>query len=156
MYAGRQAQRRRNSTCTRLLGGVLATATGLYRMHHGDVSRIVGQLLFAIGVASILFGLFAAKPLQKLRWVFENWPLQLLGCMCYSIYAWHGIVMNEMIPPATSLLSDTIRPSVPFGVLILIERSELSVHRIRTRARLEGVYSCFARRGPSCGYNRDA
>ena len=25
-----------------------------------------------------------------------------------------------MIPPATSLLSDTIRPSVPFGVLILM------------------------------------
>jgi peptidoglycan/LPS O-acetylase OafA/YrhL len=79
---------------------------------------MVGQLLFAIGVASILFGLFAAKPLQKLRWVFENWPLQLLGCMCYDIYAWQGIVMNEMIPPA--MLSDTIRPSGPFGVLILM------------------------------------
>jgi peptidoglycan/LPS O-acetylase OafA/YrhL len=103
-----------------LLGGVLTMAMGPYLMHHGDwaVFRIIGQILFAVGVASILFGLlFAAKPL---RWVFENWLLQLLGCMCYSIYAWHGIVMNEMIPPATSLLSDTIRLSVPFSLLILM------------------------------------
>ena len=89
MYAGRQAQRRRNSTCTRCW--VVCWRRRRAPNAYGDVSRIVGQLLFAIGVASILFGLFAAKPLQKLRWVFENWPLQLLGCMCYGIYAWHGI-----------------------------------------------------------------
>ena len=40
-----------------------------------------------------------------LRRVLEIWPLQVLGCMCYSIYAWHGMIMNEMIPPSTSSLT---------------------------------------------------
>jgi peptidoglycan/LPS O-acetylase OafA/YrhL len=29
--------------------------------------------------------------------VLEIWPLQVLGCACYSIYAWHAMMLNEMI-----------------------------------------------------------
>jgi peptidoglycan/LPS O-acetylase OafA/YrhL len=43
----------------------------------------------------------------------------VLGCMCYSIYAWHGIIMNEMIPPATSSLTDTLRLLAPFLFVML-------------------------------------
>jgi peptidoglycan/LPS O-acetylase OafA/YrhL len=101
-----------------LLAGVSTTAIGLYLMHHQSLLSLIGHVLFAVGIASLLLGfLLAARPL---RWLLEIWPLQVLGCMCYSIYAWHGIVMSEMIPPATSMLADTIRLSAPFTFLILM------------------------------------
>jgi peptidoglycan/LPS O-acetylase OafA/YrhL len=104
-----------------LLAGPLVMGIGIYLSHHGPsvAMRVLGHMLFCLGFASLLLGLlFAAKPV---RWVLENWPLQLLGCMCYSVYAWHGIMMNEMIPPATSTLADTLRLSVPFAFVILTQ-----------------------------------
>ena len=52
--------------------------------------------------------------------------------MCYSIYAWHGIVMNEMIPPEPSHLADTFRVLAPylFITLALTALSALSYRYI--------------------------
>ena len=103
-----------------LLAGTLLIVIGLYLMNYGPwrITRVPGRMLFCVGVASLLLGLlFASRPL---RWFLENWPLQVLGCMCYSIYAWHGIMMSEMIPSATSMLADTLRLSIPYTLLMLV------------------------------------
>ena len=101
----------------------------MYLFHYGPwlSIRVLGLMLFSVGVAALLLGLlFAAKPV---RWVLETWLLQVLGCMCYSVYAWHGIIMNEMIPPLTSTLADTIRLSAPF-VFVTLMLSMLSYRYI--------------------------
>ena len=61
--------------------------------------------------------------------VFEAWPLQLMGCMCYSIYAWHSIIMIEMIPPDSSSLNDALRLSLPY-LAIVVALSALSYRYI--------------------------
>jgi peptidoglycan/LPS O-acetylase OafA/YrhL len=107
------------SSLPTLLLGLLLSVLALYLMHNAAWSAVrgLGGMLFAIAFATVLFGsLFAGSLLRPL---LENWPLQLLGCMCYSLYAWHGIVMNDMIPPASSMLADTMRLLAPFAVLIL-------------------------------------
>jgi peptidoglycan/LPS O-acetylase OafA/YrhL len=120
LYARRLDVRRTPaSSLLTLLLGLLLGVLALYLMHNAAWSavRSLGGILFAIAFATVLFGsLFAGSPLRPL---LENWPLQLLGCMCYSLYAWHGIVMNDMIPPASSMLADTMRLLAPFAVLIL-------------------------------------
>jgi peptidoglycan/LPS O-acetylase OafA/YrhL len=40
--------------------------------------------------------------------------------MCYSIYAWHSIIMAEMIPPDTSSLYDTLRLSFPYLAITIL------------------------------------
>lgn len=52
-----------------------------------------------------------------------------LWFMCYSIYAWHGIVMNEMIPPEPSHLADTFRVLAPY-LFITLALSALSYRYI--------------------------
>jgi hypothetical protein len=49
--------------------------------------------------------------------------------MCYSIYAWHGIIMNQMIPPSTSSLPDTLRLLAPF-LFVILALSSLSYRYI--------------------------
>ncbi|MBH5368993.1 acyltransferase family protein [Bradyrhizobium glycinis] len=102
-----------------LLSGLLGMLLAVYLMHNSPwlFGRVVGNVLFSAAFSLVLLGsLFAGKVV---RWLLENWPLQLLGCMCYSLYAWHGIVMGEMIPSATSMLVDTMRQLVPFTIVIL-------------------------------------
>lgn len=102
-----------------LIAGLLLGSLGLYVTHHAPwlASRILGGMMFSIAFSLFLFGsLFAGSLLRSL---LESWALQLLGCMCYSIYAWHGIMMNSMIPPDASMLVDTMRMLAPFTVLML-------------------------------------
>jgi peptidoglycan/LPS O-acetylase OafA/YrhL len=40
--------------------------------------------------------------------------------MCYSIYAWHSIIMVEMIPPDTSRLQDMLRLSFPYLAITIV------------------------------------
>jgi peptidoglycan/LPS O-acetylase OafA/YrhL len=97
-----------------LLPGAVIAAGSLYLMHHAAFVelRTLGAFGFAVGFAIVLLSILSgANPLRRL---LEIWPLQVLGCMCYSIYAWHGIIMNEMIPPSTSSLTDTFRLLAPF------------------------------------------
>ncbi|WBL82517.1 acyltransferase [Bradyrhizobium xenonodulans] len=111
--------KRPTSSLPSLLAGLVLGVLGLYLSHHASwlAVRVLGGMLFSIAFSLFLFGsLFAGGLLRSL---LDNRPLQLLGCMCYSIYAWHGIVMNNMIPPDTSMLADTMRLLAPFTVLIL-------------------------------------
>lgn len=101
-----------------LLPGALTMAVGVFLMHHGPLGvRIIGGMLFAAGIGALLLGVLSgANPLRR---VLENWPLQLLGCMCYSVYAWHGIVMGAMISPSTSTLADTMRLLAPYSFVTI-------------------------------------
>jgi peptidoglycan/LPS O-acetylase OafA/YrhL len=72
---------------------------------------VANRMLVMVGAALVLLGLLSGESL--LRKALENRPLQVLGCMCYSIYAWHSIVLTEMIP-STSHLSYTLRLTLPF------------------------------------------
>jgi peptidoglycan/LPS O-acetylase OafA/YrhL len=82
---------------------------------------------FSVGVATLLLGVLSGRsPIKR---ILEIWPLQLLGCMCYSLYAWHGIAMNAMIPPESSMLSDTLRLLAPY-LLVTIALSALSYRYI--------------------------
>jgi peptidoglycan/LPS O-acetylase OafA/YrhL len=112
-----------------LLPGAVITVGALYLMHHAAFVelRILGNIGFAVGFALVLLSILSGVNL--LRRVLEIWPLQVLGCMCYSIYAWHGIIMNEMIPPSTSLLTDTLRLSAPF-LFVMLALSGLSYRYI--------------------------
>jgi peptidoglycan/LPS O-acetylase OafA/YrhL len=102
-----------------LLPGVAIIVGALYLMHHAAFveSRTLGTFGFSIGFAFVLLSILSG--VNPLRRVLEIWPLQVLGCMCYSIYAWHGIIMNEMIPPSTSSLGDTLRLLAPFLAVML-------------------------------------
>ena len=103
-----------------LLPSVLIAAVALFLMHHGPWLgvRILGGMLFAVGIGAFLLGVLSG--VNPVRRVLENWPLQVLGCMCYSVYAWHGIVMGAMIPPSTSMLADTIRLLAPYSFVTLM------------------------------------
>jgi len=90
-------------------------------------SGVPTVMIFAIGFSCLLIGLIS-KP-NPLAWILELWPLQLLGCMCYSVYAWHGIIMNEMIPPEPSHLVDTLRLMAPY-LFITFALSALSYRYI--------------------------
>lgn len=78
---------------------------------------IANGMLFTIGFAMLLVGVLSGE--NPLKWMLQAWPLQVAGCMCYSLYAWHGILMNEMIPPETSSLSETRQLLLPFlGIML--------------------------------------
>jgi peptidoglycan/LPS O-acetylase OafA/YrhL len=111
------------------LPGAVITGGALYLMHHAAfvALHILGSIGFAVGFAFVLLSILSG--VNPLRRVLESWPLQVLGCMCYSIYAWHGIIMNEMIPPSTSSLSDTFRLLAPF-LFITLALSGLSYRYI--------------------------
>ena len=112
-----------------LLPGAVITVGALYLLHHAAFAelRALGGFGFAVGFAFVLLSILSG--VNPLRRVLEIWPLQVLGCMCYSIYAWHGIIMNEMIPPATSSLADTLRLMAPF-LFVMLALSGLSYRYI--------------------------
>ncbi|WP_354101362.1 acyltransferase [Bradyrhizobium sp. RT5a] len=120
LYVRRLENRQRlASSLLTLLSALPLAVLGLYLSHYASwlMVRVLGGMLFSFSFSLFLLGsLFAGRLLRSL---LENWPMQLLGCMCYSIYAWHGIVMSEMIPPQTSLLAHTIRLLAPFALLVL-------------------------------------
>jgi peptidoglycan/LPS O-acetylase OafA/YrhL len=112
-----------------LLPGVVIAIGALYLMHHADFigRRALGTVGFAVGFSLVLLSMLSGG--NVLRRFLENRLLQVLGCMCYSIYAWHGIIMNQMIPPATASLTDTLRLLVPF-LLVMFTLSGLSYRYI--------------------------
>ncbi len=63
----------------------------------------VDSTLFATFFAILLLNTISSP--SSIRSFISAWPLQIVGCMCYSIYAWHGIVLNAVIPTGTSLSS---------------------------------------------------
>ena len=65
--------------------------------------RPVDSTLFATFFAILLLNTISSP--SSIRTFISTWPIQIVGCMCYSIYAWHGIVLNTVIPTGTSLSS---------------------------------------------------
>ena len=111
-----------------LLPGVILMIVGIYLKENGPwaVSILYAIMFcggFSIMLLAILSGAWSANR------VFEAWAFQVVGCMCYSVYAWHSIIMVEMIPPDTSSLNDTLRLSLPY-LAITIALSALSYRYI--------------------------
>ncbi|MDA9499419.1 acyltransferase family protein [Bradyrhizobium sp. CCBAU 11357] len=102
-----------------LLPGLLLMIAAIYLKDNGPwaVSILYATIFcagFAMVLLAVLCGAWSANRL------FEAWPIQVIGCMCYSIYAWHSIIMVEMIPPDTSPLRDTLRLSFPYLAITIL------------------------------------
>jgi peptidoglycan/LPS O-acetylase OafA/YrhL len=111
-----------------LLPGLLLMIAAIYLKDNGPwaVSILYATIFcagFSMLLLAVLCGAWSANRL------FEAWPVQVVGCMCYSIYAWHSAIMVEMIPPDTSSLNDTLRLSLPY-LTIVIALSALSYRYI--------------------------
>jgi peptidoglycan/LPS O-acetylase OafA/YrhL len=101
-----------------LLPGLLLMIVAIHLKENGPWAVSIHYAImfcagFSIVLLAVLSGAWSANRL------FEVWAIQLVGCMCYSIYAWHGIIMLEMIPPDTSSLKDTLRLSLPYLAVVL-------------------------------------
>ncbi|TWI00855.1 peptidoglycan/LPS O-acetylase OafA/YrhL [Bradyrhizobium daqingense] len=102
-----------------LLPGLLLMIAAIYLKDNGPwpVSIHYATVFcagFSMVLLAVLCGAWSANRL------FEAWALQVVGCMCYSIYAWHSIIMVEMIPPDTSPLQDTLRLSFPYLAITIL------------------------------------
>jgi peptidoglycan/LPS O-acetylase OafA/YrhL len=96
-----------------LVPGVLLMIGAIYLKDSGPwVVSILYATVFCAGFSMVL--LAALSGAWFVNRAFEAWAFQVIGCMCYSIYAWHSIIMVEMIPPDTSSLKDTLRLSLPY------------------------------------------
>lgn len=102
-----------------LLPGLLLMIAAIYLKDNGPwaVSILYATIFcagFSLVLLAVLCGAWSANRL------FEGWAIQVVGCMCYSIYAWHSIIMAEMIPPDTSSLYDTLRLSFPYLAITIL------------------------------------
>ncbi|QQO20351.1 acyltransferase [Bradyrhizobium diazoefficiens] len=111
-----------------LVPGCLLMIGAIYLKDNGPWAvSILYATIFCAGFSMVLLAVLSGAWLTNR--VFEAWALQVIGCMCYSIYAWHSIIMVEMIPPDTSSLKDTLRLSLPY-VATMIALSALSYRYI--------------------------
>jgi peptidoglycan/LPS O-acetylase OafA/YrhL len=83
------------------LGGALMLAAGVTSdlWYVGALPIATQSLtygLFDVGVFLMVSGLLAGRSV--LRTVLELAPFQVLGMMCFSIYVWHGIILNHLFP----------------------------------------------------------
>ena len=111
-----------------LLPGLMLMIAAIYLKDNGPWAvSILYATMFCAGFSMVLLAVLSGAWFANR--VFETWTFQVVGCMCYSIYAWHSIIMVEMIPPATSSLRDTLRLSLPY-LAITIALSALSFRYI--------------------------
>ncbi|WFU39374.1 acyltransferase [Bradyrhizobium sp. CB82] len=114
--------------CRMLLPGVLLMIAAIYIKDNGPWAvSILYATMFCAGFSMVLLAVLSGA--WSANRVFEAWAIQVVGCMCYSIYAWHSSIMVEMIPPDTSSLKDTLRLSLPY-LAIVIALSALSYRYI--------------------------
>jgi peptidoglycan/LPS O-acetylase OafA/YrhL len=96
-----------------LLPGLMLMTAAIYLKDNGPwVVSILYATMFCAGFSMVLLAVLSGA--WAANRVFEAWACQVVGCMCYSIYAWHSIIMVEMIPPGSSSLKDTLRLSLPY------------------------------------------
>jgi peptidoglycan/LPS O-acetylase OafA/YrhL len=111
-----------------LLPGLMLMIAAIYLKDNGPwIVRVLYATMFCAGFSMVLLAVLSGA--WSANRVLEAWACQVLGCMCYSIYAWHSIIMVEMIPPATSSLKDTLWLSLPY-LAITIALSALSYRYI--------------------------
>lgn len=128
LYVGALQDAGLRARSLRLMGPGLIIAVATYVLWPNlAVHPAIKGLTFSIGFTMLLVGLVSRpNPLSSL---LQLWPLQLIGCMCYSIYAWHNIILREMIPPATSGLDDTLSLMIPY-LSVVVGLSALSYRYI--------------------------
>ncbi|WP_247493796.1 acyltransferase [Bradyrhizobium sp. 142] len=100
-----------------LPGGLLMIAAIFFKDHGPWAVSILYTTIFCAGFSMVLLAVLCGA--WSANRVFEAWAIQVVGCMCYSIYAWHSIIMVEMIPPDTSSLKDTLRLSLPYFAIVI-------------------------------------
>ncbi|MGV7215567.1 acyltransferase family protein [Bradyrhizobium sp. UFLA05-112] len=111
-----------------LLPGVLLMIAAIYIKDNGPWALSIHYAtMFCAGFSMVLLAVLSGA--WSVNRVFEGRAIQVVGCMCYSIYAWHSSIMVEMIPPDTSSLKDTLRLSLPY-LAIMIALSALSYRYI--------------------------
>lgn len=54
------------------------------------------NLVMDLGLAVLIWSLLTMDK-KPIKWLFDNYLLQLLGVMCYSIYIWHGVAIRPLI-----------------------------------------------------------
>jgi len=117
---------------TLLAGGGLSLA-GVWAWH----AWFLGQLPVKAATVFTLpldagFLLIAVFVLSRRSWLSQAlslWPLQLIGMMCYSLYAWHGLIEYRLI--LTRSLDFAVRlESLPFYLLFLSAVAALSFRYI--------------------------
>ena len=93
------------------------TAVALHEVFSGENwMHPMDTLLFCVSFSLVLLNVLLGS--RSLQTAMSVWPLQLLGCMCYSIYAWHGIVLNSIIPSGASV-HETLKEIPLFLVLTI-------------------------------------
>jgi peptidoglycan/LPS O-acetylase OafA/YrhL len=97
----------------------------------GSLGRHAWTFCFSGGFALFLWAILCGP--RELAWPLELWILQLLGCMCYSIYAWHGIALNVMVPPDSEI--ERTWALLPAFLAITFALSTLSYRYIEFGAR---------------------
>ncbi len=55
------------------------------------------EVIIVIGFAIFMYGLLLTRQ-RVIRKIFTNWPIQMIGMMCYSIYLWHYPMLWPMRP----------------------------------------------------------
>lgn len=75
-----------------------------------------------LGIFFITMSLLVMKN-NVLRRLFESYPLQLHGMMCYSIYVWHGITL-------TNIVHENTFPQIASYLFLLLAISVLSYRYI--------------------------
>jgi len=56
-----------------------------------------------LGIGLLLWGSLTTRS-RAVRRFLENWPLQITGAMCYSLYVWHPYVITRVHGPALLLV----------------------------------------------------
>jgi peptidoglycan/LPS O-acetylase OafA/YrhL len=66
------------------------------------------------GLALLLIGALRAAQGGIIWWTLSNWPIQVMGLMCYSLYVWHPplFVLADPLGPYPSVFATVIIISV--------------------------------------------
>ncbi len=64
------------------------------------------SLVLSLSFMLVVVSLYRLNSMIK--WVFSNWPLRVLGMMCFSLYIWHGVLMVAMFSTVRWVFTPTI------------------------------------------------
>lgn len=93
------------TACTYIGIGVLLVWTGAVFWDLKCLGRLPAwsvaffNVFFNIGFGFLLWGCICARNAggKIANQFLQNYPLQLFGMMCYSIYIWHAVMLHEML-----------------------------------------------------------
>jgi peptidoglycan/LPS O-acetylase OafA/YrhL len=103
------------------LGGIAAAMClwgAWYRMEIPAASAALISWPLDLGMFFVI-GHLVTRPAgapSLARRIASAWPLQMLGLMCYSLYVWHGILMQRLFP---DFREDAAQFAAYFATLLL-------------------------------------